>query len=322
MPQSHSFWIDEPGRGVIRTQELAEPGDTEVLVRALYSGISRGTESLVFRGRVPPSQYQAMRALFQQGDFPAPVKYGYISVGRVEQGPAALTGRVVFCLHPHQDRYLVPADAVTPLPDGVPPERAVLAANMETAINAAWDAAPAVGERILVIGGGVLGLLTAWLCRQIPGTTVTLLDTNPARAEVAGRLGVAFSSPEAPGVEADLVIHASGHGEGLRTALRRAAVEGRIIELSWYGEDAVSLPLGEAFHARRLTIRSSQVGRIPPLHSPRWTYGRRMHLALALLREPALDALITGESTFSELPAVLRRLSREPGDTLCHRIRY
>ena len=319
---TRSFWIESPGEGRIRDATLPRPGPDDVMVRALYSGISRGTETLVFAGRVPASQYQAMRAPFQEGEFPGPVKYGYISVGTVEQGPDRLRGRDVFCLYPHQDRYLVPATAVTPLPDGVPPQRAVLAANMETAVNALWDAQPRIGERIIVIGGGVLGMLVAWLCSRIPGTDTTLVDVNTARAATAAALGVDFAAPDRVPGEADLLIHASGHPSGLVSALELAAPEARIIELSWYGEQAVPLPLGEAFHSRRLTIRSSQVGRLPADMAPRWDYARRMAVALGLIADPALGALITGESPFEELPEVLARLTREPGDTLCHRIRY
>jgi threonine dehydrogenase-like Zn-dependent dehydrogenase len=329
MPEAKAarqFWIDAPGRGSIVRAVLPPPGDDDVVVRALYSGISRGTESLVFRGDVPPSQYETMRAPFQEGQFPAPVKYGYASVGIVEDTRAAarngLSGRTVFCLHPHQDIYVVPAPAVRPLPDDVPATRAVLAANMETAVNAVWDARPAAGDRIVVIGAGVVGCLVAWLCRQVPGTTVTIVDVRPAREAVAHRLGLRFLAQPPTAADADLVVHASGHPSGLVAALAAAGTEATILELSWFGTSAVTLPLGEAFHSRRLTIRSSQVGRLPPDRAARWNHASRMVLALSLLRDPALDVLITGESAFDELPDVMARLSRDPGDALCHRIRY
>lgn len=324
-PPSRQFWIEAPGRGAIRTTALHAAGDDDVTVRALYSGISRGTESLVFRGEVPASQFDVMRAPFQEGQFPAPVKYGYASVGVVDPSTAAdrrgISGRTVFCLHPHQDRYVVPASAVRPLPESVPPSRGVLAANMETAINGTWDGRPAAGDRILVIGAGVVGLLTAWLCRRTPGASVTVIDVNPARERVASALGLEFRT-EVREAEANLVFHASGHPSGLVTALSAAGLEGTIVELSWYGSKPVTLPLGEAFHSRRLTIRSSQVGRIPPDRAVHWTYASRMSLALSLLADPVLDALITGESPFEDLPDVMAGLSRDPGDTLCHRIRY
>lgn len=327
---AQAFWIRGPGEGEIRDVRLHRLSQGEVRVRTLFSGISRGTESLVYRGEVPESQWAAMRAPFQEGEFPGPVKYGYMNVGEVEAGLGvtgeSLVGRTVFCLYPHQTRYVVPTSAVAPLPEDLPPERAILAANMETAVNGTWDAGPAVGDRILVVGGGVVGMLTAWLCAATPGARVLLVDPNPARAGTAARLGVEWAArvPEDAGREAgmDLVIHASGNPDGLAAALAAAGPEARVVELSWYGDQTVALPLGEAFHSRRLTLRSSQVGRIPPARTPRWDYARRKALALELLRDPVLDAVITGESDFRELPQVMARLARDPGDVLCHRIRY
>ena len=311
-----------PGRGEIRGEALSTPAGDEVVVRALYSGISRGTEALVFGGHVPPSEWSRMRAPFQQGEFPAPVKYGYSIVGRVESSPHALAGQTVFVLHPHQTRFIVPAGDAHVLPEGTPPPRAVLAANLETALNGVWDARPHVGDRIAVIGAGTVGCLAAWLVSRIPGCHVELVDINPRRAAVAGALGVRFADPAAAARDADLVIHASGAPEGLELALHIAAVEATIVELSWFGDQRVPLSLGGAFHARRLTIASSQVGRIAPSQRPRWDTRRRMQLALTLLRDPALDALITGESEFEALPDVMATLARSPGDAICHRIKY
>lgn len=323
---ARAFWVQEPGRGEVREERLRAPAEGEVRVRTLWSGVSRGTESLVFRGGVPRSLHEAMRCPFQEGDFPGPVKYGYMSVGVVEAGRGldaeALVGRTVHCLHPHQDRYVVPATAVVPLPDGLPPERAVLAANMETALNGVWDAAPAPGDRIVVVGGGVVGLLAARLCRDLAGVDLTVVDPEPGRAPVAEALELRLL-PEVPaGVRADVVIHASGTPGGAIAALGAAGVEATVVELSWYGDRPVALPLGEAFHARRLTLRSSQVGRIPPSRAPRWDPRRRMELALRLLRDPALDRLVSGESPFEELPRVMADLASGAGAPLCHRVRY
>ena len=319
---ARQFWIEAPGRGAIVGARLPPRRDHELSIRTLYSGISRGTEALVFRGEVPPSQYQAMRAPFQEGEFPGPVKYGYSNVGRVVEGPDGLAGQVVFCLYPHQDRYAVPPSAVARVPAGVPPGRAVLAANMETAVNVLWDARPVVGDRVVVVGGGVVGLLCAWLCRGIPGVALTLVDPNPARGPVAAALEIPFRTTPPERDDADLVIHASGHPDGLADALAAAGVEGLIVEASWYGDRSVPLPLGEAFHARRLTVRSSQVGRLAAARTPRWDHARRLALALTLLGDARLDALITGEDRFEDLPRVMARVSQTPGDTLCHRIRY
>ncbi|WP_019595030.1 zinc-binding alcohol dehydrogenase [Thioalkalivibrio sp. ALM2T] len=325
-----AFWVVGPGTGELRPEALAEPAPGEVRVRTQFSAISRGTESLIFHGRVPASQYQAMRAPFQAGEFPWPVKYGYISVGMVEAGGEGDVplGQRVFCLYPHQSAYVVPAAAVVPIPDAVPAERAVLAANMETAINAVWDGQPGPGDRMAVIGAGVVGLLVAWLLRAIPGTEVTLIDPNPQREAVAARLGLSLCTPDAAQANPDLqgldgVVHASGNPAGLEQALALAGVEVRVVEMSWYGDQPVPAPLGEAFHSRRLTLRSSQVGRIPPERAARWDYRRRLALALSLLADPALDALISGEDAFADLPTAMQRVSGpEAARTLCHRIRY
>ena len=181
--------------GRIRREEIAPPGAGEVRVKTIYSAISRGTQSLVFGGRVPVSEFERMRVLFMAGDFSFPVKYGYAAVGRVESGGGALQGKNVFALFPHQTAFNIPASAAVALPEDVPPRRAVLAANMETALNGVWDAAPGPADRIAVIGAGVVGSLVAYLCGRIPGTDVTLVDINSSRAELAGKLGVSFAEP-------------------------------------------------------------------------------------------------------------------------------
>ncbi|MEQ1727928.1 MAG: zinc-binding alcohol dehydrogenase [Vicinamibacterales bacterium] len=320
--QARAFWVTAPGHGAIRDESLPIPTSTDATVRTRYSGISRGTEALVFGGRVPDAERQRMRAPFQSGDFPAPVKYGYCNVGEVEAGPEALVGRLVFSLFPHQTRFVIPASALHVLPADVPAGRAVLAANVETAINGVWDADIQPGDRVAVVGGGTVGCLVAWIAGQVPGTEVCLVDTNPARAAVAAALGVGFATPEqAPG-ERDVVVHASGSPRGLALALTLAAFEATIVEMSWFGTQSVPLSLGESFHAKRLSIRASQVGHVSPSHRARWSYGRRMALALTLLGAPALDVLISGESAFEDLPAVMQALAAGERDALCHRIRY
>ena len=322
MREAEAFWLREPGRGEIRAVDLPAPGAGDVVVRTLRSGISRGTETLVFRGAVPLDQRATMRAPFQEGDFPGPVKYGYLSVGAVEEGPAELRGRTVFCLYPHQTAYVVPAGSVTVVPDGVPAARAVLAGTVETAINALWDAAPAVGDRVAVVGAGMVGCCVARLLRRYPALEVTLVDVDPRRADVAAALEVEFALPEdAPG-ELDLVMHASATSAGLQRSLELLAVEGTVLDLSWYGDTEVQLSLGGAFHARRLAIRSSQVGTVSPARASRRTSSDRLALALELLRDPAFDALFTGESRFDELPDVMARLATGSLPALCHTLTY
>jgi len=288
-----AFWIAEPGRGELRTEKLPDVGHDQVLVRTRFSAVSRGTESLVFAGRVPASEYQRMRAPFQSGDFPAPVKYGYACVGEIEEGSEHLLGKTVFCLHPHQDRFVVPADAVVPVPDSVLANRAILAATMETALNGLWDSTAGPGDRISVVGGGMVGAMVAWLAGRLPGTEVTLVDIRPERAELASSLGVKFALPDQAGDDQDSVFHTSASEAGLATALRLAGQETRIMEMSWYGQQQPGVPLGQAFHARRLTLQSSQVGRIPPERARRWDHRRRLSKAIELLADPALDALIS-----------------------------
>lgn len=321
-PTAKAFWIAEPGRGELRTENLPPVNDNQVLVRTRFSAVSRGTESLVFNGRVPASEYQRMRAPFQSGDFPAPVKYGYACVGEIEEGSEQLRGQTVFCLHPHQDRFVVPADAVVPIPHSVPANRAILAATMETALNGLWDSQAGPGDRISVVGGGMVGALIAWLAGRLPGADVTLIDILPQRAALARHLGVAFALPDQASSDQDRVFHTSASEAGLATALRLAGEEARIIEMSWYGQQQPRLSLGEAFHARRLTLQSSQVGRIPPARAPRWDFRRRLAKAIDLLADPTLDALISGESRFEQLPAIMPQLADARADVLCHRICY
>jgi len=319
---SKALWYVGAGRAEIRDEPLAEPGPGEVRIRALHSAVSRGTERLVLAGRVPPSEFERMRAPFMAGSFPFPVKYGYAMVGQVERGPAELRGRLVFALHPHQSVFTVPAEAVVPIPEGVPPARAVLAANMETALNAVWDARPAAADRIVVVGAGVVGSLVAFLCGRLPGAQVTLVDVEPSRAGLARTLGVGFATPNGTPGDCDLVVHASGTAAGLATALGLAGEEATVLELSWYGADEVAVPLGGAFHSRRLKLVSSQVGRVAASHRARWTFASRLAAALGLLADPRLDALIAPAIEFHDLPARLPDILAPQSGVLCQLVAY
>ncbi len=323
--QARAFWLAEPGRGEIRTEPLPPVSPGQVRVRALASGVSRGTETIVFSGRVPASQYDAMRAPFQAGSFPAPVKYGYCSVGVIEAHAGdgrREVGQRVFCLHPHQDHYVVPADAVVDVPDAVPTERAILAANMETALNGLWDAGPRIGDRIAVVGAGVVGGLTAALAARIPGTRLQIVDIDERRVDLARALGVDFALPDRARGECDLVLHASGQPAGLRTALGLAGVEAKVVEMSWYGDTDVPLPLGAEFHARRLRLVSSQVGDVAVARRARRSRRDRLALALRLLTEPVFDHFLDAECELSELPDVMAGLASAPDGVLCQRVRY
>lgn len=319
--QAQALWSIGAGVAELRPEEV-RPAAGEVVVRMLWSGISRGTERLVFEGRVPDSERARMRCPFQAGEFPFPVKYGYQAVGVVEDGPSSLLGRRVFCLHPHQSLFAVPRDAVHPLPDALPPRRAVLAANMETALNAVWDSGAGPGDRILVVGAGALGLLTASILARLPGACVTIADHIASRAEIAAQMGVMFASPGAISDDFDLSFHVSASAGGLRTALEALGPEGTCVEMSWHGSGDTPVPLGGAFHSRRLRLLSSQVGSLPPSRRPRWDYARRLATALDLLCDDRLDALITGEVAFADLPGAMPALLGPGAEGVATAVRY
>ena len=319
---AEALWYSAPGVADIRQEALAPPAADEVRVRALFGAVSRGTEALVLAGRVPVSEFERMRAPFMAGNFPFPVKYGYATVGRIEGGAEASRGRTVFTLHPHQNLFNIQADAAMQLPQNLPPQRAVLAANMETALNAVWDAAPGPADRIAVVGAGVVGSLVAYLCGRFPAAEVTLVDINPARAELAKTLGVGFARPESAKGHCDLVVHASGNPAGLGTALALAGEEATVLEMSWYGDAPVTAPLGGPFHSRRLRLISSQVGQIAPSHRPRWSHGRRLAAALALLTDARLDALLAPPVLFQDLAQRLPEILDARNGILCQLIAY
>lgn len=319
---ARSLWYVEPGRAEIREEILPRPAAGEVRIRALHSAISRGTEALVQAGRVPESEYERMRAPAMAGTFPFPVKYGYAMVGRIEESPGALQGQAIFALHPHQCTFNLAEGAASPVPAGVPPQRAVLAANMETALNAVWDAAAGPADRIAVIGAGVVGALVGYLCGRLAGADVTLVDIDPSRAGIAAALGTKFAAPGKAPRECDVVFHTSGNAQGLAMGIDLAGDEATIVEMSWYGAGTVGLALGGAFHSRRLKLISSQVGQVSPSRRARWTHKRRLAAALDLLADPALDALLAPAVAFDDLPAQLPRILKPGSGVLCQIVNY
>jgi hypothetical protein len=319
---AEALWYTGPGQAEIRPERLSPLPNGHVRVRSRYSAISRGTEALIAAGRVPESEYRRMRAPFMAGDFPFPVKYGYAAVGEVEAGPEALVGRNVFALHPHQTKFDLPAEAVLPVPGDIPLSRAVLAANVETALNATWDAAPGPSGRIAIVGAGVVGTLVGFLCARIVGATVTLVDVDPARADLARSLRLDFATPDTAPSDCDYVFHASATAAGLSTALNIAADEATIVELSWYGEGTVAVPLGGAFHSRRLKIVSSQVGKVAPSHRATFTHRQRLEAAIKLTAHPHLDALLAPAISFGDLPDRLADILKPRSGVLCQLISY
>jgi 2-desacetyl-2-hydroxyethyl bacteriochlorophyllide A dehydrogenase len=319
---AQALWYVAPGKAELRPATIGDPAPNQVLVRTLYSGLSRGTERLIFEGKVPEAEWSRMKAPAQEGEFPFPVKYGYSAVGVVEEGPAALKGKHVFVLYPHQDRFIVQAERAFILPDDVPPSRATLAANMETALNILWDGGAQPADTIVIVGGGIVGMLVAALASRLPGAQVTLVDIEPSRARIAEKLGVGFSLPDdAPG-EADLVIHTTASAAGLTLAMKLAGVEGTIVEASWFGTGTVNVPLGDAFHSRRLRLISSQVGNVCASRAKRWTTRRRLEAAVGMLSDERLDALVGEEVPFAELPQQLSRLLSPKAPGLGALVRY
>lgn len=316
--KARSLWVVGRGRAEVRESDLPSPADGSVRIRALVSGISRGTERIIYHGRVPQSESERMRCPFQEGDFPHPVKYGYAMVGTVDRGPTSLLGRRVFCLHPHQTAFDIPLEASIPVPDAIPSACAALAPQMETALNATWDAGEVAGP-VAVIGGGIIGLLTAYLAARM--ADVVLIDRNPARAAVAAHLGLRFALPRDAPREQTLVFHSSGTGDGLALALELCAFEASVIELSWFGDAEVPVRLGGAFHSRRLTLKSSQVGSVAPSRRAEHDHRRRLEEALKLCGDPRLDILVRESTPFEQVPARLGAILNDP-DTLCHLIDY
>jgi len=319
---AEALWYVGPGRAEIRSERLRPLADGKARVRALYSAISRGTEALIASGRVPASEYQRMRAPFMAGGFPFPVKYGYSAIGVVEAGPPALVGRNVFALHPHQTLFDLPAEAVVPIPPEIPLPRAALAANMETALNATWDAAPGPAGRVAVVGAGVVGALVGFLCARIEGAQVTLIDTDSSREVLAWAFGLDFAKPDDAPADCDYVFHTSATAAGLTTALNIAGDEATIVELSWYGSGNVSVPLGGAFHSRRLRIVSSQVGKVAPSHRAVFTHRQRLEAAIKLTAHPHLDALLAPAVAFRDLPARLGDILKPGSGVLCQLVSY
>ncbi|WJH25111.1 zinc-dependent alcohol dehydrogenase [Pseudarthrobacter defluvii] len=317
-----AYWTTAKEHGELRAEEMAAPGPGEALVRALYSGISKGTEMVVHAGAVPPRVAEEMRAPHQEGEFPGPVKFGYLSVGVVEEGPEGWKGQRVFCLNPHQDRYVVPVESLTRIPDEVPSRRAVLTGTVETAVNALWEAGPRLGDRVAVVGAGLVGGMVATLLRSFPLQRLQLVDLDPGRKQLADSLGVEFAQPDDALADCDIVFHCSASQEGLERSLQLVGDEGDVIEMSWYANREVAVPLGEDFHARRLSIRASQVGMVARARRHRRTNADRLDLAVSLLRDPIFDAFLTGSSRFEDLPDVVQNLADGSLQALCHVVEY
>ncbi|WP_432560398.1 zinc-dependent alcohol dehydrogenase [Granulicoccus sp. GXG6511] len=321
--ETRAYWITGPGQGELRRETLPATGPDQALVRSLKSGVSRGTETLIHHGGVPTEVHDLMRAPFQEGDFPWPVKYGYLSVGLVEQGPSHLEGRRVFALYPHQERYVAPTDALTPIPDDVPSDRAVLAGTVETAINAIWESSPHYGDRVAVVGMGMVGACITALLTEFPLSRLQLVEVDPATQALCERFGIEWTAPEDALDDCDIVIHCSAAEAGLRTALRLAGDDADVVEVSWFGDTEPRVPLGNHFHARRLNLRASQVGGIARSRRHRRTHADRLALALEALTDPRFDLLLGEGCRFDDLPAFMADLTAGgAGSGMCQIVDY
>ena len=323
MPDASALWFQAQEKAAILSEALPEATTGWCEIRTQFSALSPGTERLVYTARVPPELADAMRCPYMGGAFPFPVKYGYSLVGTVSDGPADWRGRTVHVLHPHQDRCVVRCEDVYALPPDVPPGRATLASNLETAVNVLWDAQVALGERVLVVGFGVVGSLVARLLSAIPGVQLDVVDAAPAKQRLAAAMGFrSHTGVEDLDAAFDLAIHASASSEGLQVALDHVGFEGRVVELSWYGTRPVTVQLGGTFHNQRKRIISSQVSTIAPAQRPRWDYRRRKALVFDLLRRAEFDAHITHRVAFGDLPQVFQQLAHPPTEGLAYLVDY
>lgn len=294
--QARAIWYTGDGSGVALRD--ANMGTGELLLKTVASGLSRGTERTVAQGMVPRSEWDRMALPTQEGSFALPIKYGYACVARIVQGPPDILNRLVFTMHPHQNLFRAHRDAVHVLPVDLPIRRATLAANMETALNAIWDAQVPNGAPVAVIGGGLIGCLVAYLANRIGKSDVTLIDKIGERAKTASELRVSFATATNRLSPCHTVFHTSGSEQGLKDAIHALDFEGQVVEMSWYGDREISVPLGGTFHAQRLSIRCSQVGHVAPSRRASTTYADRMRTAIGLLDDPALDVLLTHDIAF------------------------
>lgn len=291
-------------------------------IKALYSLISTGTERLVASGKVPEELHASMQVPYMEGSFSLPVKYGYSLVGEVVDGPENLKRKIVHLLHPHQDYCVVLAEDVFVIPREIPSQRAILASNLETALNALWDSGVSAGDKVMVAGFGIIGSLVVRLLTLMPAVQVMVIDTDPNRKKLAETMGFSTAHAEELDADFDLAFHCSGHETGLQTCIDKAGPEGKVIEMSWYGNKPVTLNLGGTFHSQRKSIISSQVSSLPASKQARWNFYRRKQVVFELLKNPAFDQHIAATIAFQELPALFEKIRKGQTDALSYGVSY
>lgn len=324
MSEARALWHDGRQKSSIRKEELHPLQEGWCEIQTVFSSISPGTESLVARGKVPGEVQGDMACPYMGGEYPFPVKYGYSLVGEVVAGSRDMKGKMVHVLHPHQTRCRVREEDVYPVPPAVPAERATLASNMETAVNALWDSGATIGDRVLVVGFGTVGSLVTRLVSGLPGVRVQVVDTDTEKVKLAGQMGFEASTPDGGegGTGFDLVFHTSGTGKGLQAAVDRVGFEGLVVDLSWYGNRKVSLALGGTFHTGRKKIVSSQVSYVAAGKRSRWDRNRRKELVFSCLEDAGYDAHLTSAVSFEDLPELFRTLRNSPARELSYLVTY
>jgi len=293
----------------------------QCLLQSKYSLISVGTERTVSMGKVPVDLHDSMAVPYMKGAFSFPVKYGYSLVGKVLKGPSEWMGRNVHLMHPHQDYCYSNLSDLFILPPTIPLKRATLISNMETAVNAIWDSQVSIGDRVVVVGFGLIGSLVALIVRQIPGVEVQVVEIDKSRQQVARSLGFGVSD-SCKKNHFDMAFHASGSATGLQNAIDAVGLEGPIIELSWYGNRKVDISLGTTFHSLRKQLISSQVSFIPSTKQSGWDFKRRKKTVLNLLHNPVFDHLLDTEVPFKESPSVFEKIRNNDWEPLTCVVKY
>ena len=321
-----------------REEEVGIPQANEILVETLYTGISHGTEMLVYRGEVAPGLELDPSLKTFKGCFGFPIKYGYSNVGRIIELGSRVSGLrkgdIVFAHNPHETIYTISENQAMKLPEAVLPSWGIFIASVETAINCVWDANIHLGESVVIFGQGIIGLLITQLMRISGAGRIFTVDKLEKRRNISQKLGADFAfdpnkanlpsviTELTDGIGADVIIEASGSPDALDSALKLAAFQGTVVVVSWYGTKPVTLNLGEDFHRERVKIKSSQVSFVDPSLTPRWNIGRRMALALKILPQLNLKELISHIYPFEEAPSAYDKIDKNPEEVLQVILRY
>lgn len=308
---AESFWIRKKNNSFIKKHSISIPQNNEVLVKTIYSGISYGTEKIVYSGNVPKSQRSLMRCPYQEGEFGSNVKYGYMNVGKVMNGPSKLVNRYVYTLYPHQTQYVLPLEELTFIPKLIPIKRCLLTANMETAINAMWDTLPTCGDKILIIGAGIVGFLMAYILMTIIGIEILLIDTDKEKSKIAKIFGIKFSCSIPKSYNANIIYECSGNPSVIDILSSHVNDETVICIMSWYGNSVSNINFGNEFFSKRTKILFSQVAKVSHNRDKYWNNKKRKDLAISLLNDDKLDNLIEKDMiSFHDLPEFFSNTAR------------